>query len=77
MKRLYDFRCDDCDHVAEKLTHPCTHHVECPVCGGRMMRQIATPTIKLEGITGAFPTAHDHWANVREQRARIHAKRNS
>ncbi len=74
MKLMRDFRCDKCDLDEERFVdttitqYPCT-------CGGMMTRMIGMPTVKLEGITGAFPGAHDRWARIREDNARIKAKR--
>jgi hypothetical protein len=41
-----------------------------------MDRDISTPTVSLEGITGAFPGAHDKWARIREQKFRKNISRN-
>ena len=47
----------------------------CQFCGGRAVQQMGMPTVRLEGITGAFPGAHHKWAQIREDNARIKAKR--
>ena len=49
--------------------------IECPECQGKAVQLMAMPTVRLEGITGAFPGAHEKWARVREENARIKAKR--
>ncbi len=74
MKRLRDFRCDRCGSEREELVEAETLQVECS-CGQMMDRQIGMPRIGLEGISGAFPSAADRWANVREQKARIAQKK--
>lgn len=38
---IYDYKCNECDKVKEKLTSSATTHVECPFCGGKMERQIS------------------------------------
>jgi len=40
-----------------------------------MIRVIGMPNIQLEGITGAFPGAHERWARVREEKAAIHKRK--
>ena len=44
-------------------------------CGGSMIRVIGMPNIQLEGITGAFPGAHERWARVREEKPRSISER--
>lgn len=44
----------------------------CPVCGELSRYCISTPTIKLEGITGDFPTAYDRWEKKHRQYAAQH-----
>ncbi len=74
MRMLKDFKCPDCGKVSEVFT--AADYILCE-CGGTAQKQISLPTIKLEGISGAFPGAHDRWARIREDNARIKAKRNS
>lgn len=71
---LYDFHCHSCNSVFEKLADSKNFETLCE-CGAISKRIISTPTIKLDGTSGDFPTAHDHWANIREQNARIKAKK--
>lgn len=74
MKILFDFKCKSCGKTEEKLVEPTVWDMDCS-CGGRARRIIGTPTIALEGITGAFPGAHSRWAKIREDKARIARKR--
>lgn len=76
MKNLRDYRCNECGIVVERYLDSETLDVPCE-CGGIARRIIGMPHVVLEGITGAFPGAHDKWARVREERKRIHDKRNS
>ncbi len=75
MKVLRDFICGDCGEQLEKLIDSDYHSIECPECHGKAVQQFSMPTIRLEGITGDFPGAHDRWARIREENARIKAKR--
>lgn len=65
MMRLFDFKCSICGHVDEYMVHSSQKEHKC-VCGGTSYRKISMPTVRLEGITGAFPGAHDKWARIRE-----------
>lgn len=75
MKTMRDFLCDHCGKVTERLIDAKFLTIECPECQGDAVEQISMPTIKLEGITGSFPGAADRWARIREENARIKAKR--
>lgn len=75
MKIFLDFLCSSCGTVTEKLINHDVTCIECPECYENAVRQISMPTVKLEGITGSFPGAADKWARVREENARIKAKR--
>lgn len=74
MRLLYDFKCQKCGGIFEKFTN--STFMLCD-CGGTMDRMISTPTVKLEGISGAFPGAADKWAKIREEKHRIDSRRNS
>ena len=75
MRVLYDFTCESCGNTEEKFVDTNTRSVPC-VCGKNMKRDIAMPTVSLEGITGAFPGAHDKWARIREEKFRKNIRRN-
>lgn len=75
MKVFRDFVCGDCGLATEKYIDNSIRCIECE-CGGNAMSQLSMPRSKLEGISGAFPDAHDRWARIREDNARIKAKRN-
>lgn len=76
MKRIFEFRCVK-DHVSEKFLDSEVRSIECPHCRNEASRIISSPRIKLEGITGAFPTAADAWARKHEEAARVAQKRNA
>lgn len=64
---MRDFRCSKCDSIMEELVDSDISEIECR-CGGVATKELSTPTIQLEGISGAFPGAADHWAKIREDR---------
>lgn len=70
MRILNDFICDN-GHVTERYTDHYIKEIQCPNCDLLAQRQLASPRSKLEGITGAFPTAYDRWATVHEQVAKV------
>lgn len=72
MKLLRDFHCESCGKTQERFIDTSISTIECD-CGAIATRIIGMPTISLEGITGAFPGAHDRWARIREDKARIDA----
>ncbi len=74
MKLLRDFKCDACGKTNERYIDSETRQVECG-CGALAYRVIGMPRVELEGITGAFPGAHDRWARIREQNAAIKARK--
>ena len=65
MIRVFDFRCAG-GHVSEHFVEAGTCAVQCPECNQLALRQVAAPRAKLEGITGAFPSAADKWERNRE-----------
>lgn len=67
---LRDFHCHACGKHFERFIDTEVFQSPCE-CGGVAQRVISLPTISLEGITGAFPGAHDRWARIREDNARI------
>jgi hypothetical protein len=75
MKRIFEFRCVK-DHVSEKFVDDEVRSVECPHCHNEASRIISSPRIRLEGITGAFPSAAEKWARKHEEAARAYQKKN-
>ena len=73
MKQLRDFACETCGTVQERFINNEVVQVDC-ACGAIANRLIGMPTVKLEGISGAFPGAHAKWAKIREDNARLKAK---
>ncbi len=75
MKVMRDFNCPNCG-VFERFIDHVVEQVKCG-CGAIAPRQFSAPRSKLEGISGDFPDAHARWAKIREDNARVKAKRES
>jgi predicted nucleic acid-binding Zn ribbon protein len=60
MKKIFDFKCSSCLNEFEEYTEYKQFCI-CSACGGEATKVIKTPTIKLEGITGSFPSAAWAW----------------
>lgn len=75
---LYEYECPN-GHVTEHLatvTNRAKPHY-CNTCGLTAEYKISAPTVKLEGITGAFPGAYDRWEKVRKQKLEQERKKNN
>jgi putative FmdB family regulatory protein len=59
LKKIFNFLCKKCGDFEEYVEY--TQTTECPTCGGQAAKIITAPTIKLEGISGAFPGAAISW----------------
>lgn len=66
MKRMFEFACP-CGQVFEKLVDDTIRAVDCS-CGLQAERIMSAPSVKLEGITGAFPGAYSRWERVRAEK---------
>lgn len=69
-KRIFEFCCVK-GHITDKFVDDEVNVVECPHCHNDASRIISSPRIKLEGITGAFPTAYDAWERKRAEAMRV------
>lgn len=76
MRRIFEFRCVK-DHITEKLVDDAVTSIECPHCHNEASRIISSPRIRLEGLSGAFPSAYDAWARKHEEASRVAYKKNS
>lgn len=74
MKMLRDYLCKSCGAVTEKYIDTTITEIDCS-CGDKAHRVIGMPSVRLEGISGAFPGAHHKWAQIREDNARIKARK--
>lgn len=84
MAQLFDFQCNDCDHVFEDWdTSDRSARPDCPKCGAPgATRLISTPRLDYTSMVAsgssssdAFTTGIDKWAKRREEKIRIE-KRN-
>lgn len=63
MKKLFSFQCTSCHSIYDEYTEY-KQTSSCPSCGNEANKIITSPTIKLEGITGAFPGAAAKWERM-------------
>ena len=75
MNRIIEFKCNN-GHLHEAYTAFTEKIHQCPYCDLVAHRVISAPRIKLEGISGAFPTASDAWANKHIEATKQARKRN-
>jgi len=73
MKVFHDYLCDE-GHIHEAFVERGTPSTTCPECGKVALKQISTPTVKLEGVTGAFPGAASRWEQVRAEKLKVERK---
>lgn len=74
MRQLNDFVCQSCGTQQERFLDTDVDQVACK-CGEMATRVIGMPQVKLDGTDPSFPGAYDRWAKIREDNARIKAKR--
>lgn len=60
MKKLFEFKCSECDLIFEELTEY-KKESTCIECGGKADKIISTPKVHLEGWSGSFPGAAMQW----------------
>jgi hypothetical protein len=66
--KLFDFKCLN-GHIEEHLVDAETRQVICD-CGETARRVISPVTVKLEAISGDFPSATGKWAKQHERAAK-------
>ena len=76
MIRVFDFLCPS-GHLQERFTSLETETIDCQVCGTKAFRQLSTPRVKLEGITGDFPGAAMKWEKKHLEQLAKEQKRNA
>ena len=74
MRMLRDFCCRSCEIVFERYIDNNIEQVTCE-CGGLADRIIGMPRVSLDGTDPGFPGAYEKWGKMREDNARIKAKR--
>lgn len=71
---LFDFECQDCQEVEEKVVDQNVRTSTCPRCGGLMTRLISPVRSKLDGTDPGFPDAYDKWARDHEKAGKAQPK---
>ena len=76
MRRIFEFICTE-DHKFEAFVDDSVRTTSCPHCGSNAIRIVSAPQMKLEGFTGAFPTAYDAWERKRAEKFKQEQKSNA
>lgn len=76
MIRVFDFLCPS-GHLQERFTSVETGTIDCQVCGTTAFRQLSTPRVKLEGVTGDFPGAAMKWEKKHREQLAKEQKQNA
>lgn len=74
MRLLRDFVCTHCNSTQERYVTDEVNAVPCD-CGETAFRVVSAPRVALDGTNPDFPGAYDRWARIREENARVKAKR--
>jgi hypothetical protein len=64
---MFEFVCVD-GHISEALVDESVRELSCRACGLYATRIVSAVNMKLEGISGAFPTAYDAWERKRSEK---------
>ena len=67
MRRMFEFVCEE-GHISEALVDDTVRELSCRVCGKEATRIVSMVRSKLEGISGAFPSAYDAWERKRSEK---------
>jgi len=73
MKRIFEFQCS-AGHITESFVDDSVRSAPCKECGEDAIRIVSAGTVKLEGITGAFPGAYSRWERVRAEKIKQERK---
>jgi len=74
MRRIFEFLCSD-NHLSEAFIDDSERKIQCKECGKEAIRIVSKPNMKLEGITGAYPTAYDAWERKRSEKLKEERKK--
>ena len=74
-KRIYEFVCE-CGQEIERLADYEAVNVQC-ACGKNATRIMSAPRFKLEGWSGAFPSAHGRFERIHIEKLNAERKANS
>jgi hypothetical protein len=64
---MFEFVCED-GHISEALVDDTVRELACRACGKPATRIVSMVRSKLEGISGAFPSAYDAWERKRSEK---------
>lgn len=66
MSRLFDFQCDTCERVTERLIDGDEHEVPCDrtACGGTMARKIGGGPVPRGARASGLPASAQHVAHL-------------
>ena len=67
MRRIFEFLCTDA-HLSEAYIDESERTIQCKECGKDAIRIVSKTNMKLEGITGDYPTAYDAWERKRSEK---------
>lgn len=67
MRRIFEFLCTDA-HLSEAYIDESERTIQCKECGKDAIRIVSKPMMKLEGVSGSYPTAYDAWERKRSEK---------
>ena len=73
MRRMFEFVCED-GHISEALVEDTVRELSCRACGKHSTRIVSMVRSRLEGISGAFPSAYDAWERKRSDKLKQEKK---
>lgn len=73
MRRMFEFVCED-GHISEALVEDTVRELSCRACGKHSTRIVSMVRSRLEGISGAFPSAYDAWERKRSDKLKQERK---
>lgn len=74
MRRIFEFLCEE-HHISEAYVDEAERTINCKVCGCEAHRIVSKPQIKLEGVSGDYPTAYDAWERKRTEKMKVEASK--
>ena len=74
MRRIFEFLCSD-NHLSEAYIDDSERTIQCKECGKDARRIVSKPMMKLEGITGDYPTAYDAWERKHAEKLKEERKK--
>lgn len=75
-KRIFEFVCPQ-GHISEAYVDSDTRTTQCKECDQTASRIISATSVKLEGVTGAFPGAYHSWERKRAEKLKAEQKKNA